>query len=424
VLTGAACPFLVGPAGAMPANPRGIDVASRHEVAPTVITSPQEAPRKPGTAALVAREVAQAAREIKARLAGLAEDKRTVTVGFFTCPTNANATGGALLRHLLTQELKKAGVAVVATGGVGVSGKFRNATDPDSRAVAVKVTFELENEDGEKVGQPFSHVVLGEGVMAELFGTTASFSPESSPQERGVTLTGSIRRPTVAVEGSRVASREGNQFAIEVLAADRPEDDDDLSGLRYRPLRSRSRGGLAFVEVKPGQFYAVRLLNGSDADAAVTLSIDGLSAFTLSKDKNEDGLPSYSHLLVPARSNIVVKGWFLRGDETSLFTVTGFGDSVARGKGSSLADVGTITATFAACTRPKPRPVPPSAAADDAEGPRSSPPATGKGPVVRVAYGFAERKIGAILDIVSVRYVWAPATPPSERPRAGARPGD
>src|SRR4051794_19760134 len=85
---------------------QAIDAASRSEVRPAVIASPGAAARaeRPGPDATLLREVAQAAREIKARLAGLPEGKRTVTIGAFTCPTNTNATGGALLRHLLALE--------------------------------------------------------------------------------------------------------------------------------------------------------------------------------------------------------------------------------------------------------------------------------------------------------------------------------
>ena len=82
------------------------------------------------------------------------------------------------------------------------------------------------------------------------------------------------------------------------------------------------------MEVKRDELYEIRLHNRSRLEAAVTLHIDGLDVFSFSTARDpRTGGPRFTLLVIPARSSIVVKGWF-RTNLTSLgFLVTEYGKS-------------------------------------------------------------------------------------------------
>jgi hypothetical protein len=159
--------------------------------------------------------------------------------------------------------------------------------------------------------------------------------------------------------------------------------------------------GLAFVPLRRDEIYAVRLINRSEFEAAVMLTIDGLSVFAFreSKDpKTDKPLPRYTHIVVPAQGEATVFGWTINDDETDSFQI------VALPKGAAAAlnvkgEIGTITASFAAAW-PKGSNPPPDEGADNTR----AADATGRGPRIGVRVEAVVRDIGKVRASVSVRY--------------------
>ncbi len=157
------------------------------------------------------------------------------------------------------------------------------------------------------------------------------------------------------------------------------------------------------------QEYAIRLINRSNLEMGVRLTIDGLNIFHFSelrqpatlasgKPNPRKGEPQYDLVLVPARGEVIVPGWFRNNKKVLAFKVMEYGQTAASQFGKDDAPVGTITATFAAVwEKEPPSDEPPVAhgAGDDG---------TGFGKPKEIDAKAVQRNVGAARASVSVRY--------------------
>jgi hypothetical protein len=235
----------------------------------------------------------------------------------------------------------------------------------------------------------FERTVAGVATFLELMGLPAELAPDAPPHVRDRLLRENLADPHTTISGNRISAAPNSPYAIELL-------------LNNRQPEPRLIDGLAFADVGLNDVYAVRLINDSPLDAAVSLKIDGLSVFAFSDLRYNSGPrrgePSYSVIILPPKSHYDVRGWHRTNNHSDSFVVTEYAKSAAASL-NHHANVGTITAIFSAAwsaTTPPP--------ADEPPRKKGLPNATGFGP--RVAANFAEvqRSIGAVRASVSVRY--------------------
>jgi hypothetical protein len=319
-----------------------------------------------------------------------AEGETAVDVGPFHGPPLASSGPG--VGKLLVDELARRKVAVKSGARLAVQGRFQVEPDEKTQLLRVRLTVEVVARTG-KVVQSFSHPVHftaddtagadvdGSAALASLTGPTAELPPDQSQKKRHKLLLDRIEAPKCVLRGTRVAAGETSPYAVEVAVA----------GKARQPV---VRDGTAGVEIRRGEAYEVRLVNGSPQDAAVTLTIDGLSVFAFGPKAR------YTHLIVPAGSTGAVRGWYRTDEESESFLVTEYAKSAAAQLPARPGDVGTITASFAAAW--------PKADRQPDDEPffvkRGDGEATGRGPVVRQRYEEVERNIGLVRAVVSVRY--------------------
>lgn len=162
------------------------------------------------------------------------------------------------------------------------------------------------------------------------------------------------------------------------------------------------------MAIRRNEVYQVRLINDSEQEVAVQLSIDGLSMFAFSELRHKAGPkksePLYTVVIVPAKAigkpgEAIIPGWHRTNEQTDSFQVTAYAQSAA----ATLrhpANIGTITATFQMAWRED------HAAPSDEPGKRrgGTGDATGFGPRVDVMYKEVRRNLGVIRDSISVRY--------------------
>src|SRR5262249_34174498 len=159
--------------------------------------------------------------------------------------------------------------------------------------LAVRIKGTVTDRSGQ-VLFTFSRGVFSEAVVAALFGTTAKLPADLPPAERNAELEKRLDKPKVHIEGSRVSAAADSPYAVEILAAPQP-------GGKYQPRTATVQDGLAFVPLRRGEVFGVRLINKSPHDAAVTLTIDGLSLYAFSDVKDpKTGRPRFSKVVVPA----------------------------------------------------------------------------------------------------------------------------
>jgi len=190
---------------------------------------------------------------------------------------------------------------------------------------------------------------------------------------------------------SSASSGRESPFRIEVLATPigRPQP--------YAPAALSDRGGFAFVGLKEGQLYAVKLHNDSTFDVGVELNIDGINSLALCQDEAYRRLGKW---IVPAGKTGFVEGWLIDRSRLERFLITSAQQGVATELGRPQG-IGMISAAFF-----------PAWVGDDppaferlvAGSTRSI--ATGRGPVQGVQAQSAVRSFGTEpLSIVTVRYV-------------------
>ena len=84
---------------------------------------------------------------------------------------------------------------------------------------------------------------------------------------------------------------------------------------------ARAADGFAVVKIRRDEIYAIKLINDTPHDAAVTLTIDGLSVFAFSENAK------YTHWVVPHKQTLTVPGWHRTNKVSDSFVVTEYAKS-------------------------------------------------------------------------------------------------
>jgi hypothetical protein len=337
-------------------------------------------------------ELTAIAKGIAEAVKGLGHE--AIAVGEFTGPAQLAASGGPLIVKTLTEELPKQGLTVQRVSPVGVKGEFEDVKDKQSGLLAARIKGTVSDRSG-RVLFTFSRGVFSEAVLAALFGTTAKLPPDLPPPDRNAEVEKSLDKPKVLVQGPRVSAAADSPYAVEIWAAPQP-------GGKYQPRTATVQDGLAFVPLRRGEVFGVRLINKSPLDAAVTLTIDGLNLYAFSDVKDpKTGRPRYAVVVVGAGQEVFLRGWHRTNEVAEEFVITEYAKGAAA-ELKSTAATGTVTAAFAAAwpkDKPPPADEPPSQAGNSRSGD-----AVGRGARVAQKFVEVERHVGVVRATVSVRY--------------------
>lgn len=345
-------------------------------------------------AALSVSGVVRAAEDMEEELAAVAKQisdflKRfgtnTIAVGQFTCPPQLNASAGPGIAKVLAEELMQSGIDVRRLADLGIKGEYRLVVEDGPSGPVAQIKGEVEDFAGKKLFS-FTRNVKGTAILASLFGITADLPASESDEARHQRLLVSLRKPQTRLKDTRVSASSESPYGIEILVK---------SGEKYAPRTPVDCDHLAFVRIDRDEIYAVRLINDSDEDAAVTLTIDGLNMFAFSEGRD------YEYVIVPKKSSGLIKGWPVTNERSDSFQVTEYSKSAVAGLLPNSSSIGTITATFAAAWPKSAKPPEDERAAQLA---MRGADATGRGPTVEAKYQVVERVVGAVRSSVSVRY--------------------
>ncbi|QEH38790.1 hypothetical protein OJF2_74000 [Aquisphaera giovannonii] len=289
------------------------------------------------------KEMAELARQVM----GAVKDRgNAVQVGEFVAKGDVarhGATGGPAIAKSLMEQLEKMGVQTTRSAELIVSGEFRDVTDKASKTTALMIKAHIEDRQGEPIVDLASRGVFDLTTIASLTGITLVAPPKAAPAEREKAVNDAldnIRPP--CVEGTRISARAGSPYSIEVLVG--PDPGDATPDLQtYRPRAATlDKDGLAFVNIRRGEVYAVKVSNRADHDVAVTLAIDGLSMFAFSENKE------YEVVIVPKGQEGLIPGWHITNERSDAFHVSEYARSAAAKLLPSSSSVGTISVSFKA----------------------------------------------------------------------------
>lgn len=333
------------------------------------------------------KEMTVVAKQIKLLLDQKGQD--SIAVGEFRGPAKLASSAGPAITKALEDELKKIGVACKRRAELEVNGEYRDVDDQKSKLMTVQITAHVVDRSGVEVVAFEPRGVFNVATIASLLGVTVALPADAKPEARSEKLAEAVDKPQVHLASTRISAAADSPFAVEVLVK---------VGADFRPrAATRDDDGFAFLKIKRGETYGVRLINDSANDAAVTLTVDGLSVFAFSGNK------AYTHYIVPSKGSLTVPGWHRTNAVSDSFQVGEYAKSAVAEKLPSSASIGTITAGFAAAW-PKDGPPPEDEpSASKVPGGRSVD-ATVKGPPVNTNFTEVVRKTGLLRASVSVRY--------------------
>jgi hypothetical protein len=315
------------------------------------------------------------------------------------------------MEKILGDALQQQRVRVVLTSAWSVRGEYSLGQEEGITTLTLKVRlvdgdgndhkdFKFERTlkfgcssggDPGKPEEPRHRDPEGLRTLIIVAGVTGEFPTDESETAPHKHIASCRKDPKVWVDGksTKIKPSATSKYAIEILvkkAARTPVVVD----------------GQAFVKLERDDEYVVRIFNDSPYDAAVALSIDGLSMFAFSKNKE------YVHVLVPRRSGrepgcVDIRGWHITNANTESFKVMNYGDTPAAQFIRSSPGSGAVTAVFSAAWA-KGEKEPADEKQFKLRRSRGEPLATGRGRLLKQKYDEHERYIGAVRAAITVRY--------------------
>jgi hypothetical protein len=352
-----------------------------------------------------------AAEEAKG-IAGLAKDlqqlvsaqKQTaIAVGDFTGPPDLVGGGGTGLQEALIRELRALKVDVNPKASLVVKGEYLFVEDPKDKERdrgMMRVILTVRNHRGtgviildgkvEKVVER-TGLVRNNRELVKAAGVTVSVPANMDDADANEKIYRQLKTPSVFVDGTRIKATKNSPYSVEVWV----RKDEDAPA---RPRKPKVEDGQAFLTLREGEFYEVRIRNNTKFEAGVAIHIDGLDVFTFSTQRvKANGKPRKGYYILRANGGFTtVPGWFINPDRADLFTVTSYAKSEAAKLLKSNAKAGTITVLFHPAWKGK---TPPDGAKS-----RSAGLGTGRGPSKKDPRVEVERTIGALREAVTVRY--------------------
>jgi hypothetical protein len=314
---------------------------------------------------------------------------RTVRVADFLPKGKADPALGPTVRRLLSEEFAQAGVPTTTDADLIVGGTY--LIEPTRGRMALVIDTRLTTAAGKPLAAQ-SVQALGLETVARFASVTGVVPTDRGGKDRERVMAAlllddgpdPIPAAIGAIDGTVIRASADSPYGVEVHV--RP-----AGAARYEPRIPTRVDGKPFVTLQKDECYAVRVLNGSDWDAAIKVMIDGLNVFHFSESSE------YRHFVVPKGKAGKLIGWPRSADVTDLFRVAGPPDGV------NAAEAGVIEVQFARAWAAGDPPPSMELAARLRVG-RGDPLATARGPEVERNYAPVDRVVGDFFTFVAVRY--------------------
>ena len=274
---------------------------------------------------------------------------RVVHVGAFQGPGTTST--GPEIQTKLSDALKKMDYTIDSFDyDVEVRGRYQQFDGPRG-LLGAEIVVQLFNSQGRPIleltgaaDEPaeIKRPLFGSEAVPRMLGIAFSLPPGLGEPDRSKELKKQQDTPPTDIRGHRIYAAPDSPYAIEILIK-------NGSTYQFRDLETKGRKEFPFVPIDKQEVYAVRLINESAHDAAVNLTIDGISVFQFSESHPKPGF-----WIVPAGSQskpgtTLVRGWDKNEHKTIEFKVTDFPETAAaRLKIQPNTKIGQITAQFSA----------------------------------------------------------------------------
>jgi hypothetical protein len=286
--------------------------------------------------------------------------KGALALGDFRQPPGT--TIGTTVKDTLGKKLKEEGVDLARPGAkaITLTGEVVRADEEDDDKVKVAIECTMTDARGKNLGTFKEKVEVDKrDEVARLLGVTVDLNeagkaataaattpgtaavaatPASQTVVRDAALKAAVDDPKVSAAGGKVGATDSSPYRVEVLI--------ETSAGQYSAAPVSTDGGVAYVDIKPGQTYAINLINNAkDHDVGVELFVDGISTFELTEIRPYRELNKW---IVPRGRNFIISGWHKNNQQNFKFVVTDTPDSLLAQKfpERGTTSIGTITAQF------------------------------------------------------------------------------
>ncbi|MFN8707725.1 MAG: hypothetical protein ACK526_21150 [Planctomyces sp.] len=141
-----------------------------------------------------------------------------------------------------------------------------------------------------------------------------------------------------AEAGTRVRASDKSGFGIEIRAS--PTVDG-----QFVPVPVEDRGGRAFVNLPPEQFFQIHVFNNEKFDVGMELRMDGINTMHFQEGAPDSVREDGKWLIRAGSQGVAVKGWFINPGRVDRFIIKPEPDGVAASLGRPHT-IGTIQASF------------------------------------------------------------------------------
>jgi serine/threonine protein kinase len=362
----------------------GAGTPSQPKETTVLVPEPQPVPdRKPQRVESLREGLKEIAGELKKALE--ARGETSINIGEFRGPPGAPEGGEPGLAHRLEEELTALGVKPDHQARLVVSASYRVDSEASEEAPVIRLTVRAEDDVGREVwGLPLQ-TPLSVTEAAQLFGLTVNLPlrTRGPDADKARAILKSLDTPTCFLRGTQLSADQGSPYSIEVLRTTRPEDRAAV------PVTIEKGRPYAVVGKET---YAIRLINDSDSEAAVALTVDGHPWCAFAED---EWLRKQRFMTIPAKKSAIILGWTKSIGQVTPFQLTPYRSAAAATLTPRASQA--VTAVFAAAWE-KGQPPP----EDEPPGERG-PDGTGAGATMTQNFGHGVRMIGAPRAAVTVR---------------------
>lgn len=371
-------------------------------------------------------------RDLRAAISSMAEriadalqtqGQSVVVVGEFKDEFDMTVTGGAQIRRLLIESLKRHQINAALTGEVSVRGAIEKVIGEDHsltgeaprRIPVALISYKLAKRNGQllldstkmidseraktAITKPDDVFALIGGNGSVPTGGSEFTSIFARDEAFDRALDKSNVHDRIAIQESYVRP-VGQPFAVSILVAPKGSTRVAPHKSAYQPAGIEFRDGLPFVKIEPGQVYAIRLLNEADFDMAASVTIDGLDLFAFSDAESSSKSGNDNYMVLPPNTYGDIYGWYRNNQTSDTFLVQHFVDGRLGDLLKDRSSVGAISVTFHAAWQDQP----PADEQNFANTKNVGSVETARGAPIDTPYETIERTIGVLRSGVTVWY--------------------
>jgi len=342
------------------------------------------------------------ATEVQSKLSGFAKDiekllkeegQSDVAIGEITGPPSLRAASGPGLQAQLTAELAARKIKVNPDAFIFIKGEYQPIEEERNKdALIVELTLTIRTKKGKKFGDLTARLDnKATDEFPKLLGLNVDMGRfiKGDNETRNEEMKKQVENPPpVKIAETKIKAHEDSNYAVEVFVKRKGESE-------FKAVVPEKKDGKAFVDLKRGDVYKLRLHNAWTLEAPVSVTVDGVDAFQFFEEKDKKK-PAY--FLVAPTNKRDVEGWVMDTKEVSEFEIGSFSNSPAAKTIGSAAKLGAITVCFHPCWTGKDPP-------KELEGARNiDPDATIQGPKIKRESKVLPRTIGPMVAAVTIRY--------------------